>query len=142
MSQEFRAYDKGLLFFIDVDIGFTKDILELCRSYTIPGKSVYYPIVFSMYNPAIVGTPKKRKKKPNPDDEQDEGDNEENDDQEENENESSKKVKKKSSRVTMHQDFGYWRHFGYGMTCQYKEDYLKVGGFNLTIEGWGIRTNI
>ena len=23
------------------------------------------------------------------------------------------------------------------MTCQYKDDYLRVGGFDLNIEGWG-----
>ncbi|CAH1779558.1 unnamed protein product, partial [Owenia fusiformis] len=32
---------------------------------------------------------------------------------------------------------GHWVHYGYGMMCVYKQDYAAVGGYNLTIQGWG-----
>ncbi|ESP00132.1 hypothetical protein LOTGIDRAFT_173438 [Lottia gigantea] len=33
--------------------------------------------------------------------------------------------------------YGFWRDFGYGMVSMYKVDYQRVGGFDLTIKGWG-----
>ncbi|CAD5210445.1 unnamed protein product [Bursaphelenchus xylophilus] len=33
---------------------------------------------------------------------------------------------------------GYFRHFGYGLVSIFRSDFLRVGGFNLSIRGWGM----
>ncbi|CAB3386551.1 Hypothetical predicted protein [Cloeon dipterum] len=43
-----------ILFFVDVDIVFTAAALQRIRLNTIKGKSVYFPIVFSEFDPNIV----------------------------------------------------------------------------------------
>lgn len=40
-----------LMFFCDIDIAFNEIFLETCRSNTIKGEQVYFPILFSYYNP-------------------------------------------------------------------------------------------
>lgn len=32
---------------------------------------------------------------------------------------------------------GHWAHYSYGMVCLYASDYLKSGGFDVTMRGWG-----
>ena len=44
--------ENDLLFFVDVDITFTRDFLFRARLNTIQSKQVYYPIVFSEYDPS------------------------------------------------------------------------------------------
>lgn len=47
-----EAHDfNDLLFFVDVDVVFSKDVLLRIRLNTIQHKQVYFPIVFSEYNP-------------------------------------------------------------------------------------------
>ncbi|KAM4809174.1 chondroitin sulfate synthase 3 [Rhinophrynus dorsalis] len=93
-----------LLLFCDVDLMFTSDFLQRCRDNTIQGQQVYYPIVFSQYDPKVTyrGNPA--------------GDN----------------------NFVFTKKTGFWRDYGFGITCIYKSDLLKIGGFDTSIQGWGL----
>ena len=99
--------DKGnvLMFFCDVDIQFDAGFLERCRIHAQPGKKVYFPIVFSLYNPDVVY--------------------------------GKSQAPPQESRLVIKHETGSWRIYGYGMTCLYRNDFFSVGGFDLSIEGWG-----
>ncbi|XP_038060136.1 chondroitin sulfate N-acetylgalactosaminyltransferase 1-like [Patiria miniata] len=94
-----------LMFFCDVDIAFTKEFIEHCRYNTVPGRTVYYPIVFSLYNPKIIHT--------------------------------INDAMPDTPQLMIHHEMGFWRDFGFGMTCQYRSDFLSIKGFNMDIKGWG-----
>ncbi|KAG5878296.1 hypothetical protein JTB14_017647 [Gonioctena quinquepunctata] len=99
--------DDSLMFFIDVDMIFDKKSLQRIRGNTVLKKQVYFPIVYSLYNPKLFN-----------------------------------KSYRNADYSSFNQDIideqtGFWRQFGFGIVSLYKSDYLKIGGFNLLISGWG-----
>ncbi|KAF0038811.1 hypothetical protein F2P81_009295 [Scophthalmus maximus] len=93
-----------LLFFCDVDLIFTGEALQHCRDNAVQGRQVYFPVVFSQYNPRMVYAEKTLR-------------------------ENNLVLTKKS---------GFWRDYGFGITCVFKSDLLRAGGFNTSIQGWGL----
>lgn len=94
----------SLLLFCDVDLIFTPDFLQRCRANTIQGQQVYYPIIFSQYDPKVTygGNPPV------------------------------------DSDFVFTKKTGFWRDYGYGITCIYKSDLVSAGGFDTSIQGWGL----
>lgn len=47
--------DNNLLFFADVDLTFNIDFLQRCRHNTVAKKRIYFPVMFKLFNPKILG---------------------------------------------------------------------------------------
>jgi chondroitin sulfate synthase len=104
--------ENDLLFFVDVDIAFTRDFLFRARLNTIQYKQVYYPIVFSEYDP---NDPIEALKP----------------------NSQEFKTEKQKQHFDFNENNGYWRQFGFGILLTYYSDLKQVGGFDTSIIGWG-----
>ncbi|KAK7116387.1 hypothetical protein V1264_002076 [Littorina saxatilis] len=108
-----RCRSDALLFFVDVDIMWTSDALVRIRLNTKLGQQVYFPIVFSQYDPEPVCQEQPQHC------------------------ECSQSQGCVIDPKDFHPSAGYWRQFGFGIACMYRADMLSVGGFDLSIEGWG-----
>lgn len=97
-----KLTDRELAFFIDVDIIFSSEALQRVRYNTIMNQQIYFPIVFSQYDPKIVD-----------------------------------EMGFNDRGAGIDEINGYWRQFGFGIVSLYKKDYTQIGGFDLTIQGWG-----
>lgn len=113
-----RCRPEALLFFLDVDIIFTPASLQRVRLNTRMGHQVYFPIVFSQFDPKPVCRPGK----PSCQCQVGPG------------GQGSECVLVSDD---VGEDSGYWRLFGFGIAALYRSDYHKVGGFDLSIRGWG-----
>ncbi|XP_015126312.1 chondroitin sulfate synthase 1 [Diachasma alloeum] len=97
-----QSREDDLMFFVDVDIVLKASALQRIRLNTVIGRQVYFPIVFSQFDPKIVR---------------------------ENSN--------TQDPFLINEFTGFWRQFGFGIVSLYKKDYLSIGGFDLSITGWG-----
>lgn len=122
-----------LVSFIDVDMMFNHISLRRIRINTVKYNQVYFPIVFSQYNPEVVyGDDYNRFKEEIT--ETTEGVAEEN----------AVEVKSEIELANLKysgdvdDDYGYFRVYGFGILSIYKCDFERVGGFDLSIKGWGM----
>lgn len=109
-----RYGNDALLFFADVDLVFETEFYHRCRAGAILGKRVYFPLMFSEFNPRIVyynrtATPWKNSTNVAP-----------------------------TWATTFTRRSGVWRKYSYGPVCVYSNDVIAVGGLNTTIRGWGL----
>lgn len=88
-----------LIFFCDVDVLMKADFFRRCRANTLLGRQVYYPIIFSLYNPSLVYPLL------------------------------DKPVPPVQDQLAVGEHTGFWREFGYGMACVTRGDYLGAGGY-------------
>lgn len=100
---------KSLLFFVDVDIVLTSDALRRIRLNTRESLQVYFPIVFSQFDPHVICGGKEERDKKNC----------------------------QIDLADFNSDMGYWRHFGFGIASMFRSDLISIGGFDLNIQGWG-----
>ncbi|KAF4110414.1 hypothetical protein G5714_009666 [Onychostoma macrolepis] len=95
-----RAWKRSnvLLFFCDVNVRFSAEFLNSCRMNTEPGKKVFYPVMFSLYNPEVIY---------------------------------GQHIPSAEDQLVIKKDFGFWKDFDFGTTCQYRSDFINTGGFDV-----------
>ena len=110
-----RYRNDSLLFFADVDLIFETEFYYRCQAGAIFGKRVYFPLMFSQFNPQVVYYNR------------------------------SVQADQASSTVTppwesklFTRRAGIWRKYSFGPVCVYSNDVIAVGGLNTTIRGWGL----
>ncbi|KAK7481602.1 hypothetical protein BaRGS_00027118 [Batillaria attramentaria] len=108
-----RCHSDALLFMVDVDILMTPSSLTRIRLNTLLGRQVYFPIVFSQYDPQPVCEAQPQHCQCHA-------------------NEGCTLIPTDFSSSA-----GYWRQFGFGIATMYRSDMLSVGGFDQSIVGWG-----
>lgn len=134
--QSSHIKDNDIIFLIDVDIYFQALTLKRIRENTIRNQQIYLPIVFSEYNPELVGSSKVTipfsftlPLTPN-----------------------ANAFLIDYDKMTLNYQFyanssslvnnenGYFREFGYGLASIYKCDIMnsKINGFVTDIKGWGL----
>jgi chondroitin sulfate N-acetylgalactosaminyltransferase 1/2 len=104
--------NENLVFLCDVDVVFNQMFLDLCRFNTVRNRRVFFPILYSFYNPDFASR-----------------------------NITYDPTSVDQLQLSINnRDSGFWRDSGFGMVCVYKEDFEAVGGFgeySARHKGWG-----
>ncbi|RXG71701.1 Chondroitin sulfate N-acetylgalactosaminyltransferase 1 [Armadillidium vulgare] len=87
-----------LVFGCDVDVLFLPEFLSRCRSNTIFEHQVYFPVLFSFFNPKLVYSLY------------------------------DKTVPDILDQLHVSRDNGFWRYYGFGMFCMHKKEFEAAGG--------------
>ncbi|XP_037075681.1 chondroitin sulfate N-acetylgalactosaminyltransferase 1-like [Pollicipes pollicipes] len=90
-----------ILFLCNIDMVFGREFLQRCRANSQPNGRVYYPMVFSTYNPEIVYGVIKKQVIPI--------------------------LTNYEKEHLIHENLGYWLDTEYEMSCQYLSDFRKFG---------------
>ena len=110
-----RYGNDSLLFFADVDLIFETEFYHRCQAGAVLGKRVYFPLMFSQFNPQIVYY--NRSAPPG-------------------------RITPNFTPPGRNRIFtrraGVWRKYSYGPVCVFAKDVIAVGGLNTTIRGWGL----
>ncbi len=104
--------DDDIILFIDVDLTFRRETLDRVRMNTAIHRQVYFPIVFSQYDPNRIQSRLK----------------------------STTTTTSDTDNNTLGYETGFFRQFGFGICAIYKSDILNpsINGFNTDITGWGL----
>ncbi len=117
-SDHERFENESLLFFCDVDVLFNKNFLDMCRLNAVKNERVFFPILYSFYNPKLVKNHAST-----------------------NESNLSSNEDVETARVSLiiNKETGFWRDTGFGMVCLYREDFKTIGGFDefTSQDHWG-----
>ena len=97
----------ALVVFMDVDIYMTRGAIERLKLNTILSKQIFYPIVFSGYDPQVFCSVNR---------------------------ECNSTLHPVPAYLNQ---FGYWRNTGFGIVSMYNSDFRAIGGFDSNIQGWG-----
>ena len=116
----FRLTEDSLLFFCDIDVIFSSKFLANCQKNSIARKQVYFPILFSGYDPSKSSY------------------NLEMDSENFHFSFKSDDQKSKDLPLTIKESTGIWREYGYGLACMYQSDLISAGSFDTSMQGWGM----
>lgn len=117
------------MFFCDVDVMFNQNFLDLCRLNARMSEQVYFPILYSYYNPALSKAFDKRATSL-----------ETTLDRIHSKNETAFTADDIGKLdLVISDEVGTWRTSGFGMSCLYQQDFESIGGFGDYVEKsvWG-----
>lgn len=103
---------------LDVDMVVDQSFFDHSRAFTSPGSSVYFPIVFSRYNPEIIANHASFLSKAKP--------------------ELADRIRGAEKALDILSETGVWRQYGFGMLAAFKSDIFSAGGYDIDNRDWGM----